>query len=63
MLDPSIVPLLKEYLEGGGVIIADEGFGMRQPNTWMQPYDIDCASLFTSRMVERRFVCEDFAWK
>ena len=60
MLDPSIVPLLKEYLECGGVIIADEGFGMRQPNTWMQPYDIDCKELFTTRMVERRFVCEDF---
>lgn len=61
MLDPEIVPILKKYLEDGGIIIADEGFGMRQLNTWMQPYDIDCEALFTSRMRERRFVCEDFA--
>jgi hypothetical protein len=48
-------------VKNGGTVIADEGFGMRQTNTWMQPYDIDCKSLFTSRMVERRFVGEDFA--
>lgn len=61
MLDPEIVPVLKEYLENGGTVIADEGFGMRQMNTWMQPYDVDCKELFTTRMTERRFVCEDFA--
>lgn len=61
MLDRKIVPYLEEFVKNGGIVIADEGFGMRQMNTWMQPYDIDCKPLFTSRMVERRFVCEDFA--
>ena len=61
MLDRDIVPYLQKFLERGGRIIADEGFGMRQPNTWMQPYAIDCKPLFSSRMQERRFVGEDFA--
>ena len=61
MLSPDILPYLEDFVRNGGTVIADEGFGMRQMNTWMQPYDIDCKSLFTSRMVERRFVGEDFA--
>ena len=61
MLDPEIVPILEEYLKNGGVIIADEGFGLRQMNTWIQPYDIDCKALFTSRMKYRRLVGEDLA--
>ena len=61
MLSPEIMPYLEDFVKNGGVVIADEGFGMRQTNTWMQPYDIECKSLFTSRMVERRFVGEDFA--
>ncbi len=61
MLDPNTVPYIEEFVKNGGTVIADEGFGMRQMNTWMQPYDIDCKSLFTSRLEERRFVCEDFA--
>ena len=61
MLDPAVVPYLEEFVRDGGTLIADEGFGMRQMNTWMQPYDIDCKPLFTARMQERRFVCEDFA--
>jgi len=61
MLDPEIVPILEEYLKNGGIIIADEGFGLRQMNTWIQPYDIDCKALFTSRMKYRRLVGEDLA--
>jgi beta-galactosidase GanA len=61
MLDPKIVPYIEEFVKNGGTVISDEGFGMRQMNTWMQPYDIDCKSLFTSRLEERRFVAEDFA--
>ena len=61
MIEPDVVAYLEEFVKNGGTIIADEGFGMRQMNTWMQPYDIDCGQLFTSRMRERRFVCEDFA--
>lgn len=61
MLDPEIVPILEEYIKAGGTVIADEGFGLRQMNTWIQPYDIDCKALFTSRMRYRRLVGEDFA--
>jgi beta-galactosidase GanA len=60
MLDPEVVPHLEKFLQNGGTVIADEGFGMRQMNTWMQPYDIDCKPLFTSRLRNRRFVAEDF---
>ena len=61
MLDPAVVPYLEKFVAQGGVLIADEGFGMRQMNTWMQPYDVDCKPLFTARMRERRMVAEDFA--
>ena len=61
MLDPAVVPHLEKFVENGGTIIADEGFGMRQMNTWINPYDIDCKPLVDARMIERRFVCEDFA--
>ncbi|MBQ7948360.1 MAG: beta-galactosidase [Clostridia bacterium] len=56
MLDTKIVPYLQEFLENGGTVIADEGFGMRTPNTWMQVYDIDCKPLMTVRLRERRLV-------
>ena len=61
MLDPEIVPYLEKFVENGGTVIADEGFGMRQMNTWINPYDIACKPLVDARMVERRFVGEDFA--
>ena len=60
MLDPQIVPHLEAFVAGGGTILADEGFGMRRMNTWMQPYDIACKPLFTARMTERRMVAEEF---
>ena len=37
-------------------MIADEGFGMRTPNTWMQIHDIDCKPLMTAKLIERRLV-------
>jgi hypothetical protein len=40
-------------VRGGGVVIADEGFGLREMNTWMQPYDVDFAAM-KIRMKERR---------
>lgn len=54
MLDHAIIPYLQKFLEKGGTLIADEGFGFRTQNTWMQPYDIDCKPLMTARMRERR---------
>ncbi|MBR2623200.1 MAG: beta-galactosidase [Clostridia bacterium] len=56
MLDNKIVPYLQEFLQNGGTVIADEGFGMRAPNTWMQVYDIDCKPLMTARLKERRLI-------
>ena len=60
MLDSSIIPHLQKFMENGGIIIADEGFGMRQLNTWMQPYDIDCKPLMTARMHERRLILDEY---
>jgi beta-galactosidase GanA len=54
MLDKKIVPYLQEFLENGGTVIADEGFGMRAPNTWMQVGDIDCKSIMNAKLMERR---------
>ena len=56
MLDPELVPVMERFLEKGGVIIADEGFGMRTGNTWMQPYDLACKPILTARLRERRWV-------
>ena len=60
MLDKGIVPALQSFMENGGIVIADEGFGMRQPNTWMQPYDIDCKPIMTARMQERRLIANEY---
>ena len=56
MLDNKIIPYLQSFLENGGIVLADEGFGMRTLNTWMQPYDIDCKPLCTARLRERRMM-------
>ena len=56
MLNPEIIPYLQKFLDNGGIVIADEGFGLRTLNTWMQPYDIDCKPLMTARLKERRFI-------
>ena len=60
MLDSKIIPYLKSFLENGGIIIADEGFGMRQMNTWMQPYDIDAKPILDARLIFRVETKEDF---
>ena len=54
MLDRAIVPTLVKFVSEGGTIIADEGFGMRLANTWMNPYDLECPELIKARLVERR---------
>lgn len=59
MLNPEIVPYLQKFLDNGGIVIADEGFGLRTLNTWMQPYDIDCKPLMTARLKERRFIADE----
>ena len=53
VLNPDFAAKLSEYVRNGGTLIADEGFGLRTMNTWMQPYDVefDGAQI---RMRERR---------
>lgn len=53
MLDTKLAAALTDFVRGGGVVIADEGFGLREMNTWMQPYDVDFAAM-KIRMKERR---------
>ena len=54
MLDEKIVPYLEKFLENGGTIIADEGFGLRDMNTWMRAGDINAKPLIKARLLERR---------
>lgn len=60
MLDKSIMPYLEAFVAEGGIVLADEGFGMRAPNTWMQVYDMDCKPLMTARLRERRVAPNTF---
>lgn len=53
MLNEEFSARLSEYVRDGGVLIADEGFGLREMNTWMQPYDVDFSAMRV-RMRERR---------
>lgn len=53
ILNPEVAEKISEYVKNGGYILADEGFGLRKMNTWMQPYDIEI-SAFKARMRERR---------
>ena len=54
MMDPAAVPHMEKFVGQGGVLIADEGFGLRDLNTWMNPYDIKCGRLMKARLIERR---------
>lgn len=54
MLDEKITPYLEKFLKNGGVVIADEGFGLRDLNTWMRVGDINLKPLITARLSERR---------
>ena len=55
MIKPEVGEALKSFIEKGGVVIADEGFGMRTVNTWMQPYDIDFKPVVTACLDHRVF--------
>lgn len=54
MLTEGAAVALKDFAENGGVVICDEGFAMRQPNTWMNPYTLKCADMMQAQMLERR---------
>ena len=53
MIKPEVANALKAFIEKGGVVIADEGFGMRTVNTWMQPYDIDFKPVLNAKRKHR----------
>lgn len=55
MLDERIVPHLEKFLDRGGTIITDEGFGLRDLNTWMRVGDINLKPLLNARLMERRY--------
>ena len=60
MLSPEFANDLNTYVKEGGVIIADEGFGLREMNTWMQPYNVSFPALRV-RMCERRQISDAVA--
>jgi beta-galactosidase GanA len=55
MIKPDVADALKAFIEKGGIVIADEGFGIRTVNTWMQPYDIDFKPVLNARRKHRVF--------
>lgn len=54
MIKPEIKTALEKFIANGGTVIADEGFGLRTTNTWMQPYDVDFKPVLNARMRHRR---------
>lgn len=54
MIKKEVADELEKFVANGGTLIADEGFGLRDQNTWVNPYDIKCSGLFSARTVERR---------
>lgn len=54
MINEPAVEALAAFVRNGGTLLLDEGFAMRQMNTWMNPYELNCKSLATIRMQERR---------
>lgn len=59
MIKPEVKTALEEYIKNGGTVIADEGFGLRQLNTWLEPYDMDFKPVVTARMRHRLLNCGD----
>lgn len=56
MLKAKTSKAIEEFVRNGGTVILDEGFGMRDENTWMNPYDLKVNNMFTARYEKRRRV-------
>jgi len=52
LLTKEISTALEEYVSSGGTLVLDEGFGLRQENTWVEPYNIN-TKMFSSWMETR----------
>lgn len=63
MISEKTVQGLTEFVENGGTLILDEGFVMRQLNTWINPYQLRCQSLMPAWMEERRSTQEFIEYK
>lgn len=59
MIDEKVEKALAEFVKNGGVLLLDEGFGLRTKNTWVNPYYIECKDLYEGKINERRFVREN----
>lgn len=60
MIDKKILPYLEKFVSDGGTVVAGEGFGMRQDNTWMNPYNIEADSIMSAKMLHRIETHDDF---
>lgn len=54
MITEEMTGKLAEFTRNGGILILDEGFAMRQSNTWVNPYELNCKELATIKMKKRR---------
>ncbi|MBE7038475.1 MAG: hypothetical protein E7404_06215 [Ruminococcaceae bacterium] len=53
MLDNNSQKTLKSFADNGGILLLDEGFGLRQKNTWLATNHIDFDVLFDARWNSR----------
>lgn len=55
MVRPDIVEKLESFIKNGGILLVDEGFGLRQQNTWLHPSSPDSSlqSIVPVRWIER----------
>ena len=56
MLKEKAMKAIEKFVKNGGTVILDEGFGMRDENTWMNPYDLKVEGMFKARYDKRRRV-------
>ena len=63
MIDESTSEALAAFAKDGGTLLLDEGFAMRQPNIWMNPFELRCKSIASIRMRERRTTSENAVYK
>lgn len=58
MINEKMVEALADFAKNGGILLLDEGFAMREQNTWINPYELHCKELLSVRMRERRETAE-----
>ncbi len=54
MFDPKYVPAIEKFVRDGGTIVADEGFGLRARNTWMNTGLVPAGGIMKAELEERR---------